>query len=92
MLKRAVITEKSTKAIKANKYSFAVVPESSKKQIKEMVEKTYNVHVLNVWTTTKMRKKKRVGFSRRYSKPTKTKRAIVQLKEGEKIEIFQTGD
>lgn len=80
MLKKALITEKTTKALKDNKYSFAVVPMASKEQIKKTVEKTYGVHVVNVWTKTGWGRKKR------------EKKAVVQLKEGEKIEVFQTGD
>lgn len=81
-----VITEKITRDTeKLRKYAFRVHPKANKKQIKAVVEKVYNVHVTGVNTMVNSGKMRRVRFE-----PGKTpdwKKAIVTLKEGDKIDI-----
>ena len=81
-----VISEKSYGLLDENKYTFVVRPDANKTQIKIAVEQVFNVRVLDVNTLNRQGKRKRTrsGFGRRKN----TKRAIVSLAEGDRIEIF----
>ena len=81
-----VISEKSYGLLDENKYTFVVRPDANKTQIKIAVEQVFNVTVLDVNTLNRQGKRKRTrsGFGRRKS----TKRAIVSLAPGDRIEIF----
>ncbi len=87
VLRRPLITEKSTVIQAEGKYAFEVAREANKTQIKEAVEKTFNVHVTAVNVITVHGKSKRMG--RRLLPPKPWKKAIVTLKEGDKIELFE---
>lgn len=88
ILKKALITEKtSTAGDKFNRYGFVVELRANKNQIKEAVESFYNVKVLNVKTSILPGKVKRRGT--KTTKTSKTKKAFVQLKDGQKIEFFK---
>ena len=90
---RPLITEKMTN-ISANqpgKYGFIVNPKSNKIQIAKAIEKKFNVHVVDVRTVnysgkTKTQFRKSGRFS---GKTPKFKKAIITLKEGETIELFE---
>jgi large subunit ribosomal protein L23 len=81
-----VISEKSYGLLDENKYTFLVRPDANKTQIKIAVEQVFNVRVLDVNTLNRQgkRKRTRTGFGRRKD----TKRAIVSLAAGDRIEIF----
>ena len=81
-----VISEKSYGLIDSGQYTFIVLPEANKTQIKIAVEQVFNVRVLDVNTLNRQGKRKRTrsGFGRRKD----TKRAIVSLAPGDRIEIF----
>jgi large subunit ribosomal protein L23 len=81
-----VISEKSYGLLDDNKYTFVVRPDANKTQIKIAVEQVFNVKVLDVNTLNRQGKRKRTrsGFGRRKD----TKRAIVSLAPGDRIEIF----
>ena len=81
-----VISEKSYGLLDENKYTFVVRPDANKTQIKIAVEQVFNVSVLDVNTLNRQGKRKRTrsGFGRRKD----TKRAIVSLAPGDRIEIF----
>ena len=80
-----VITEKSMAAQEANVYTFKVVKDATKSEIKNAVEKAFNVEVKSVNTLNTKSKKRRVG---RYSGRTKTyKKAMVTLKDGSSIDM-----
>ena len=84
---KPLITEKATTmADTDNRYTFLVHLKSNKNQIKRAVEEFYSVKVLNVKTNIKPGKIKRIG--RFLKKTSKSKKAFVQLKEGDKIKIF----
>jgi large subunit ribosomal protein L23 len=86
IIKAPIITEKSA-VIRSNdrKYVFEVDVKANKTQIKEAIEKIFNVKVESVNTVNVHPKKKRVG---RYSGLTnKYKKAIVTLVEGNKIDL-----
>ena len=86
MLLAPVVSEKSYGLLDANKYTFLVHPDANKTQIKIAVEQVFNVRVLDVNTLNRQGKRKRTrsGFGRRKD----TKRAVVSLAPGDRIEIF----
>jgi large subunit ribosomal protein L23 len=81
-----VISEKSYGLLDQNKYTFIVHPDSNKTEIKIAVEKVFNVKVERVNTINRQGKRKRTkqGFGKRKD----TKRAVVSLAAGDRIEIF----
>ena len=85
ILKAPVITEKSEIAKEAGKYTFKVDSKANKLEIKEAIEKIFNVKVTAIRTINVKPKKRRVG---RYTGLTnRTKKAIVTLKEGQTIDL-----
>ena len=85
ILKAPVITEKSEIAKQDGKYTFKVDPKANKIEIKEAIEKLFNVKVTAVRTLNVKPKKRRVG---RYTGLTnRTKKAIVTLAEGQTIDL-----
>ena len=86
MIKAPIITEKTANlAENNNTITFSVDVKANKTQIKQAIEKIFNVEVESVNTINVHPKKKRVG---RYSGYTnKVKKAIVKLKEGSSIEL-----
>jgi large subunit ribosomal protein L23 len=85
---RPVVSEKSYAGLEANRYTFLVHPDANKTEIKEAIQKIWNVQVLGVNT---MKRKGKVKRSRNVSgRRTDQKRAIVTLAEGDSIEIFET--
>ena len=81
-----VVSEKSYGLLDANKYTFLVAPDANKTEIKIAVEQVFNVKVTSVNTLNRAgkRKRTRVGWGTRPS----TKRAIVSVAEGQRIDIF----
>ena len=81
-----VISEKSYGLLDEGKYTFLVHPEANKTEIKIAVEKVFGVKVTGVNTINRegKRKRTRTGFGKRKD----TKRAIVSLAEGDRIDIF----
>jgi large subunit ribosomal protein L23 len=82
-----VVSEKSYSLIEDNKYSFRVHPRAHKTQIRQAVEELFDVKVESVNVLKVRPKPKRRGLSRG-QKPG-WKKAIVQLREGDRIEIFE---
>ncbi len=81
-----VISEKSYGLLDENKYTFLVHPDANKTQIKIAVEQVFGVKVTGVNTLNRGGKTRRTrtGLGRRKA----TKRAIVSLVEGDRIDIF----
>ena len=88
VIERPMLTEKGAemKELK-NRYVFRVGRNANKREIKEAVEKMFNVKVKDVRTMNVPPKPKRRGWTRG-TKPG-WKKAIVQLREGDRIEIFE---
>ena len=82
-----VISEKSYGLLDGNQYTFIVRPEANKTQIKIAVEQVFNVKVLSVNTINRQGKRKR-SRGTRMGQRKNTKRAIVSLAPGDRIEIF----
>ena len=87
VLRRPLITEKSTVLQEQNKYTFEVADGATKPQIKQAVEKAFNVKVTAVNVMTMPGKTRRIG-RRLVLTPTRRK-AIVTVKAGEKIGFFE---
>jgi len=87
VLLRPVISEKSMSLMEENKYTFYVDKKANKIEIKNAVEKLFKVTVLSVNTINVKGKMKRLGRSQGMT-PAR-KKAIVTLKPGDKIEIFE---
>ena len=87
VLLRPVISEKSYEQITQNRYTFKVHPDAHKTQIRQAVEELFDVKVVGVNIVKVQPKPKRRGLTRG-TKPG-WKKAIVELKAGDKIEIFE---
>lgn len=80
------VTEKATDLNENNKYVFKVWPRANKTEIKEAVEDVYGVEVKKVNVINIPRKQRRLGKQKGWRKGYK--KAIVQIKKGQKIEIL----
>ena len=80
-----VITEKATMASEHNQVVFKVARNATKPQIKEAVEKLFDVKVKNVNTLT--RKGKLKVFKNKIGQQSDVKRAVVTLEEGHRIDV-----
>jgi len=81
-----VISEKSYALLDENKYTFIVSPDANKTQIKIAVEQVFGVRVTGVNTINRQGKTMRTRFGT--GKRADTKRAIVSLADGDRIDIF----
>ena len=82
-----VVSEKSYSLIADRKYSFRVHPKAHKTQVRQAVEELFNVKVERVNISQVKSKPKRRGLIRG-TKPG-WKKAVVQLRKGDSIEIFE---
>jgi large subunit ribosomal protein L23 len=83
---RPVISEKSYGLLDEGKYTFLVSPDANKTEIKIAIQQIFNVTVTAVNTANRKGKRKRTKFG--YGRRNDTKRAVVSLAEGDRIEIF----
>ena len=81
-----VVSEKSYALLDENKYTFVVAPDANKTEIKIAVEAVFDVHVTNVNTINRQGKKRRTRAGT--GKRPDTKRAIVTVADGQRIDIF----
>jgi large subunit ribosomal protein L23 len=93
VLRRPLITEKNTWLMEQGQYSFEVAPEANKIQIREAVERTFNVRVkavntLNVKQRVRSRAVRR-GRGRISGHESAWKKAIVTLFPDQRIDIFE---
>jgi large subunit ribosomal protein L23 len=84
---RPMVSEKSYAGLELNRYTFLVASGSNKTEIKEAVQKIWNVRVLKVNTLSRPGKVKRFRYTR--GKRPDQKLAVVTLAQGESIEIFE---
>ncbi len=87
VLRRPIVTEKSTMLAASGKYVFEVIPGANKPQIREAVEKAFDVHVRSVNVMRVRGKTSQRG--RTVSRAPDGKKAIVTLQAGEQIQIFE---
>lgn len=87
VLRRPIITEKATLLHETDKYAFEVSKDASKPQIRQAVEKAFNVKVAKVSVMTVPGKTRRMGRREITSSPWK--KAVVSLEPGHKISLFE---
>lgn len=86
---KPVVTEKAVKLAKSeNKYTFYVNPKSNKIEIRKAVEDLFKVHVQGVNTANVRGKRRKIGRSPEGFRADR-KKAIISLRPGDKIEIFE---
>ena len=86
ILIRPVISEKSYRLADDGKYTFLVSPDANKTQIRQAVEAVFTVRVTGVNTVNRSGKRRRTRYG--WGKRPDTKRAIVSLAEGDRIDLF----
>ena len=84
---RPVVSEKSYVLAAANRYTFRVHDDAHKTQIRQAVEALFEVHVVEVRTSSVKSKPKRRGTTS--GRTRSWKKAVVQVREGDSIPIFQ---
>ncbi|MDP3948369.1 MAG: 50S ribosomal protein L23 [bacterium] len=85
IIKKPHITEKATELNAIGKYVFMVEPSATKNEIKKALKKIYSVDVVKIQTITRPAKEKK--FRSRAGIKAGYKKAVVTLKEGQKLEI-----
>lgn len=90
VLKRPIITEKSMKLAQSGLYAFEVDKNATKPQVAKAVSEKFNVKVLKVRVINVKGKSKQQKRVRKVYKLSGFKKALVQVKKGEKIAIFET--
>ena len=88
VLRRPMVTEKGTRLGGENKYVFEVYRGSNKHQIREAVEKAFNVHVVGVNVINVKGKPRRARGGRAIHAPN-WRKAVITLAAGDKIELFE---
>ena len=86
ILLRPVISEKSYRLADEGKYTFVVAPGANRTQIRQAVEAIFSVRVTGVNTLNRAGKRRRTRYG--WGKRPDTKRAIVSLAEGDRIDVF----
>jgi large subunit ribosomal protein L23 len=88
VIRRPVMTERNTDLMAEGRYTFEVAPDANKIQIKEAVEKAFEVQVVAV-NTLNVHRKRRRERTRIKGYRSGWKKAIVTLAPGQRIEIFE---
>lgn len=87
LVRRPILTEKATRLMEQNKYTFEVTPRATKPEIKAAIEDLFEVKVVQVNTQQLPRKQRRVGRFVGYK--SQYKRAIVTVAPGDEDKIRQ---
>jgi len=88
IIQKPIVTEKSTRLMDTdNKYTFRVDPRANKMEIRTAVERLFNVKVVSVSTMNVRGKPRRLRYGQE-GKRSDWKKAIVELKEGDRIDLF----
>ena len=86
LIKYPVITDKATRLLEMNKYTFMVDKRANKFTIKKVIEYAFNVKVLKVNTMMSPIKSRTVG--KFMGHPSQYKKSIITLKDGDTINLF----
>jgi large subunit ribosomal protein L23 len=86
VIRKPLITEKATRALELNQYTFEVDHRAAKPDIKAAVEAMFEVKVVGVSTMNPPRRSRRVG--RFAGKRAQVKKAVVRLADGSAIQLF----
>jgi len=85
---KPVFTEKSLKMAKQGQYTFWVNSDADKASLKSQIAKMFDVHIISIKTIKKAGEKGRNARGRRFTK-LDSKKAVVSLKDGDKIDVFE---
>jgi len=85
-IKYPVISDKATRLLEGNKYTFMVDRKANKPMIKNAIEFIFDVNIIKINTLTQPNKKRTVGRFSGYK--SRYKKAIVTLKDGDSINLF----
>ncbi|MCA9308353.1 MAG: 50S ribosomal protein L23 [Patescibacteria group bacterium] len=86
---KPIVTEKAMSLNeKENTYVFEVSLSATKHSVASEVQRIFNVTVTDVRTSVIPGKKHRIGKTRKFTRTTKYKKAVVSLKEGDKLDIY----
>jgi large subunit ribosomal protein L23 len=85
-----VVSEKSYSLLDEGAYTFKVHPDANKIEIRQAIESLFDVKVLKVTTANRKGKRKRNRRALTYGRRPDTKRAIVTLVEGDRIDLFES--
>ena len=85
-----VVSEKSYNLLDEGAYTFKVHPEANKIEIRQAIEAIFDVKVLKVTTANRKGKRKRNRRALTFGRRPDTKRAIVTLAEGDRIDLFES--
>lgn len=88
---KPIITEKSMKDAPLGKFTFAVAKDASKYTVKHEVEQRFGVKVVSIATVTMKGKTHRTGRRMVEVPKSSWKKAVVKLRAGDKIALFDTG-
>lgn len=92
ILKRPIVTERSLAlANQVNTFTFEVSTTSSKNQVKTLIEELYGVKVVRVRTIVVQPQQRKTGKRRLGRMTARSKKALVTLKQGQTLEIFDVG-
>jgi large subunit ribosomal protein L23 len=86
-----IVTEKSFSLASQDRYVFEVNMRATKGSIKNEIQRLFGVDVIDVNTAIIPGKPKRIMRTRRFTKTPRWKKAIVQLKSGQKIDLVEAG-
>jgi large subunit ribosomal protein L23 len=87
---KPVVSEKSYGLLDQGAYTFVVHPDANKIEIRQAVESIFNVRVVKVNTLNRQGKRKRNRRTFTFGKRPDTKRAVVTLHAGDRIELFES--
>lgn len=92
ILVRPIITEKSMNEAARGRFTFEVLKSANKHEIAEAVKTSFKVNPVKVQTLNVKGKTKRSAKTRKTFETSGFKKAVVQLKQGEKIELFDIAE
>ena len=92
ILIRPIITEKTMQLVDQDKFTFQVNPLASKSQIAQIIKTHFKVDVIGITTTKIKGKAKKMGRKRLVVQQSDSKKAVVQLAKGQKIDLFDIED
>lgn len=90
MIKRPLVSEKSMAQAKNGLYTFEITLDANKNELTKLIEKKFSVDVVSIKTITIKGKKKTQRRVRRSYFTPDVKKALVQVKSGQKIALFET--
>jgi large subunit ribosomal protein L23 len=89
VLVRPVVSEKSYALMEKNAYVFVVAPDATSIDVRRAVEQVFGVHVKKVNTLNRKGKKRRNRRTNTFGQRSSTKRAVVTLAGGDRIDLFE---